>query len=203
MKKLFSISAFLLLFATVHAQFFQGWGFFVGGTAGRQKWFTQANDANPKQKFLLRYNAEVFGEFGSSPDFRWVSELQYNVKGTKFEVGDTKYKYANQYAAWNNYLMVRKEMLSIIPYAKIGPRMEYVFKSPQDFKKFHITGAIGAGVEWVAFGPVAFITEAWWVPDLTKSFNANGSGIKQHCWELRVGLKFSHSTGESCPKVYN
>ena len=202
MKKLIACSGFLLLFVTANAQFFQGWGIMAGGTAGRQKWFTQFPDGDPKQKFLLRYNAEVFGEFGPHPTFRWVSELQYNVKGTRYEVNGNKVKYANQYAAWNNYLMIRKEMLSIIPYAKIGPRAEYVFSSPQDFKKFHITGAVGAGVEFVAFGPVAFITEAWWVPDLTKSYNANDFGIKQHCWELRVGLKFGHSSGESCPKVY-
>src|SRR6266498_3982459 len=104
MKKLFACFVFFMLFATANAQFFQGWGFFVGGTAGRQKWSTQANEGNPKQKFLLRYNAEVFGEFGSHPTFRWVSELQYNVKGTRYEVNGNKVKYANQYAAWNNYL---------------------------------------------------------------------------------------------------
>lgn len=175
----------------------------AGGTLGRQKWYnTLAPDAEPKHKFLLRYNAEVFGEFCANPTFRWVTELQYNVKGSKREVDGNKEKFINQYAAWNNYLMIRKEMYAIIPFVKIGPRAEYVFSSPQGFKKFHFTGALGAGIEFVAYGRVKFITEAWWVPDLTKSYNEPDFAIKQHAWELRVGMKFTVSSGESCPKVY-
>jgi hypothetical protein len=201
MKKFISLAILFLSLSTLHAQFFQGWGIMAGATAGRQKWYTQ--DANePKQKFLLRYNAEVFGEFIDHPTFRWVTELQYNVKGSKRVTDNTTEKFVNQYAAWNNYLMIRKEFFAIIPYVKIGPRLEYVFSSPQDFTKFHVTGAAGAGVEFVAYGPVKFITEAWWVPDLTKSYNQADFGIKQHAWELRVGLKFTVHTGESCPKVY-
>jgi hypothetical protein len=201
MKRLLTCIGFFFLLATANAQFFQGWGIMAGGTLGRQHWYTQTN-ATPKHKYLLRYNAEVFGEFGSSPTFRWVTELQYNVKGSKQEINDQKIKYINQYAAWNNYLMIRKELYAIIPYMKVGPRAEYVFKSDQDFNKFHITGALGAGIEFVAYGPVKFITEAWWVPDLTRSYNVADFGIKQHAWELRIGLKFSGRTGEACPKVY-
>ncbi|CAN5165176.1 hypothetical protein BH09BAC5_BH09BAC5_24390 [soil metagenome] len=201
MKKFLFSLGFIFFTFSVSAQFFQGWGIMAGGTLGRQKWFTMLPDATPKHKFLLKYNAEIFGEFGSNPTFRWVSELQYNVKGSKLEINGEKFKYVNQYAAWNNYLMIRKELFAIIPYAKIGPRAEYVFSSDQSFKKFHFTGALGAGIEFVAYGPVKFITEAWWVPDLTKSYNEPDFGIKQHCWELRIGLKFAVSHGEACPKA--
>lgn len=196
MKKFLSILIFSLAITFLHAQFYQGWGFFVGATEGRQKWKTQFDE--PKQKFLLRYNAEIFFEFIDNPTFRWVTEGQYNVKGSKREVNGTTEKYVNQYAAWNNYLMIRHEMFAIIPYAKIGPRLEYVFSSPQGFNKFHVTGAVGAGIEFVAYGPVKFITEAWWVPDATHSYNVADFSIKQHCWELRVGLKFA-PRGGSCP----
>lgn len=202
MKRLLSILILTCSLTVLHAQFFQGWGIMAGGTLGRQKWFTQVPDATPKHKYLLRYNAEVFAEFGSHPTFRWFTELQYNVKGSKQEIDGTKIKYVNQYAAWNNYLMIRKEMYAIIPYAKIGPRAEYVFATDQDFNRIHFTGALGAGIEFVAYGPVKFITEAWWVPDIGKSYNVADFGIKQHCWELRVGIKFTGRTGESCPKVY-
>lgn len=205
MKRLLTCIGFLLLLTTANAQFFQGFGIMAGGTLGRQKWETEIY-TQPKQKHLLRYNAEIFAEFGSHPTFRWVTELQYNVKGTKAEYENPNIgvvKYQNQYAAWNNYLMIRKEMFAIIPYVKIGPRAEYVFNSDQAFNKFHFTGALGAGVEFVAYGPVKFITEAWWVPDATKSYSdANFGSIKQHCWELRIGLKFTGRTGEACPKVY-
>ncbi|MEO5645019.1 MAG: hypothetical protein ABIQ40_11030 [Bacteroidia bacterium] len=201
MKRLLTCLGFLLLLSTANAQFFQGFGIMAGGTLGRQKWQTQLNE-DFKHKYLLRYNAEIFAELGSHPTFRWVTELQYNVKGSKFVTSDQTTKFVNQYAAWNNYLMIRKELFAIIPYVKVGPRAEYVFKTDQDFKKLHFTGALGAGIEFVAYGPVKFITEAWWVPDLSKSYNTAGFEIKQHAWELRVGIKFTGRTGEACPKVY-
>ncbi|HTF02674.1 MAG TPA: outer membrane beta-barrel protein [Bacteroidia bacterium] len=194
---------FLLISVSSFAQFFQGWGIMAGGTLGRQYWYYDEPIGKEKQKYLLRWNGEVFAEFGHHPTFRWVTELQYNAKGTKREeVDGSTTKYLNHYAAWNNYLMIRKEMFAIIPYVKIGPRLEYVVSSPQDFKKFHLTGSLGAGVEFVAFGPVRFITEAHWVPDLSRSY-VGVPDIKQHAWELRVGLKFPFGGGgEACPPVY-
>ena len=198
MKKFLAILFFTCSLSILQAQFYQGWGFMLGATEGRQKWYTQVPDGEPKQKFLLRYNGEIFFEFIDNPTFRWVTEVQYNVKGSKRKTNNSTEKFVNQYAAWNNYLMIRREMYAIIPYAKIGPRLEYVFSSPQGFNKLHVTGAAGAGIEFVAYGPVKFITEAWWVPDLTKSYNVPDFGIKQHCWELRIGLKFA-PRGGSCP----
>lgn len=204
MKRLVACFGFLLLLTSASAQFFQGFGIMAGGTLGRQKWETIGTVGPPKQKYLLRYNAEIFAEFGSHPTFRWVTELQYNVKGTKAMYPDPigTMKFQNQYAAWNNYLMIRKELYAIIPYVKVGPRAEYVISSDQSFKKIHFTGSLGAGVEFVAYGPVKFITEAWWVPDVTKSYSDDLGSVKQHAWELRVGLKFTGRTGEACPKVY-
>src|SRR6476620_5267830 len=118
MRKLLLFS-FLNIGITTKAQFFQGWGFFVGATDGRQVVKIDEPKTKEKSKYLLRYNAEVFGEFGQDPFLRWVSELQYNVKGAKWEYPSGDVKEVNQYFAWNNYLMYRYEMVSIIPYAKI------------------------------------------------------------------------------------
>jgi len=203
MKRLFFFAG-LLISLSSSAQFFQGWGIMAGGTLGRQYWFYDEPVGKEKQKYLLRYNGEVFAEFGPHPVFRWVTEVQYNVKGTKHpEVDGSTTKFVNQYVAWNNYLMIRKEMFAIIPYVKIGPRLEYVVSSPQDFNKFHVTGSVGAGVEFVAYGPVKFITEAHWVPDATRSYTETQPEISQHAWELRIGLKFAYGGGgEACPGVY-
>ncbi|MBI3512079.1 MAG: hypothetical protein HY064_15585 [Bacteroidetes bacterium] len=207
MKRFLSILFLLSLPAIIQAQFFQGWGIMAGGTLGRQKWKWVDPAAKDKSKYLLRYNGEVFAEFFDNPTYRWVTELQYNVKGAKWKSipgssgGSTTLTEQNQYIAWNNYLMIRQELVSIIPYAKVGPRLEYVFSSPQSFSKIHVCPAAGVGVEFVAFGPVALITEAWWVPDVLHSYKDSNLTIKQHCWELRVGIKFSPG-GESCPKVY-
>lgn len=199
MKRIFFTAVFFSLATFASAQFFQGWGIMAGGTLGRQNYLYHNPDSKDRSKYLLRYNGEIFAEFGYHPTFRWVTELQYNVKGAKWNEGGSTVKYQNQYAAWNNYLMVRKELYSVIPYFKIGPRAEYVFSSDQNFSKFHITGAAGAGVEFVAFGPVKFITEAWWVPDATQSYKSDPLSIKQHCWELRVGIKIGKRGDATCP----
>jgi hypothetical protein len=199
MKRILLIAG-LLISVSSFAQFFQGWGIMAGGTLGRQYWYYDEPAGRVKQKYLLRWNGEVFAEFGNHPTFRWVTELQYNAKGTKVPLEDGRDdRLLNHYGAWNNYLMIRKEFFSLIPYIKIGPRLEYVVSTPQNFTKFHMTASAGAGVEFIAFGPVKFITEAHWVPDATQSFEGNPD-IKQHAWELRVGLKFSRR-GESCPGV--
>jgi hypothetical protein len=199
MKRILLVAG-VLISVSSFAQFFQGWGIMAGGTLGRQYWFYDEPAGRVKQKYLLRWNGEVFAEFGNHPTFRWVTELQYNAKGTKVPLEDgSDDRLTNHYGAWNNYLMIRKEFFSVIPYVKIGPRLEYVVSSPQNFSKFHMTGSVGAGVEFIAFGPVKFITEAHWVPDATQSFEGMPD-IDQHAWELRVGLKFSRR-GESCPGV--
>jgi hypothetical protein len=199
MKKLGLFLFFCISSWALHAQIFQGFGIMAGATAGRQKWLYYNPDFKVRQKFLIRYNAEIFAEFGMHPTFRYVTELQYNVKGTKQETPAGTNKFQNQYGAWNNYLMIRREFFMVIPYAKIGPRLEYVFASDNDFTPFHITGSAGAGVEFVAYGPVKFITEFHWVPDLTKSFKSDPLVIKQHCWELRVGIKFGRRGSALCP----
>lgn len=199
MKRLFLIAG-IFIATTSFAQFFQGWGIMAGGTLGRQYWYYDEPVGKEKQKCLLRWNGEVYAEFFAHPTFRWVTELQYNAKGTKhIEPDGSKTKFLNHYAAWNNYLMIRKELYMIIPYVKVGPRLEYVVSTPQNFNKFHMTGSVGAGVEFVAYGPIKFITEAHWVPDATRSFEGSPD-IKQHCWELRVGIKFGKQ-GSVCPGV--
>lgn len=196
MKRILVIAA-ILISTGAFAQFFQGWGVMAGGTLGRQYWYYDEPVGKERQKYLLRWNGEIFAEFFAHPTYRWVTELQYNAKGTKEVVsGD---KPLNHYAAWNNYLMIRKEMYMIIPYVKIGPRLEYVVSTPQNFSKFHMTGSVGAGVEFVAYGPVKFITEAHWVPDATRSYTG-APDIKQHAWELRVGIKIGRR-GTTCPGV--
>lgn len=184
----------------MNAQFYQGWGLFAGVTAGKQHEKTFDPKFKDKSAFLLRYNAEAFAEFVDDPFFRWVSELQYNVKGAKWKYPSGTDKYVNQYICWNNYLMVRDEMVSIIPYVKVGPRLEYNFATNQTlaFEKFHVAGAIGAGVEFVPFSGVGFITEAFYVPDLLHSYKDAYGFINQNCWELRVGIKFGRRGG-SCP----
>jgi hypothetical protein len=198
MKKIFLFSA-LLLGLTANAQFFQGWGLMGGATYANQKWLYPETGGKDKLKYLLRWNGEVFAEFGAHPTFRWVTELQYTRKGAKLETPTGTTKFQNDYAAWNNYLMIRREFFSVIPYVKVGPRLEYVLQSDQNFTPFHATGSIGAGVEFVSFGKLKFLTEFHYVPDLTRSASNPLVTIKQPSFELRVGIKFGKAGNATCP----
>lgn len=195
---------FVTLFSAqhLHAQFFQGWGIMGGLTLGNQKWSSSTLElATPKTKRLLRFNGELFAEFIDNDHFRWVTEAQFNMKGTKTDGFGQTVKYTNNIIAWNNYLKIRQETYRFIPYILVGPRLEYTLSSPQNFTKFHITGSAGVGTEVVSFGRVKFLTELHYVPDFTRSFASEPFDIKQKVWELRVGLKFTMG-GESCPPVY-
>lgn len=197
--KTFAFTAMLLLGTVAKAQFFQGFGIMGGATYSNQKWLYPESGGKDKLNYILRWNAEVFAEFGAHPTFRWVTELQYNGKGAKMDTPTGTTRFKNNYAAWNNYLMIRKELFSIIPYLKVGPRLEYVFKTDQSFTPFHATGSIGAGVEFVSFGKLKFLTEFHYVPDLTRSASNPLVTIKQPAFELRVGLKFGKAGNATCP----
>ncbi|TND01033.1 MAG: hypothetical protein FD123_4305, partial [Bacteroidetes bacterium] len=170
-----------------------------------QRWFMQqadGSDMEAKTKRLLRFNGEIFAEFIGHDNIRWVTEAQFNMKGTKTDGFGVKQNWSNNVIAWNNYLKIRQETYSLIPYVLFGPRLEYTLQTPQDFSKFHVTGSVGAGTEIVSFGRVKFLTEIHYVPDFTRSFQSDPLDIKQKVWELRVGVKFVPKSGEDCPPVY-
>lgn len=192
----------LLMQVSASAQFFQGWGLMGGITYSNQKWKYSGEFPNEKLKYVLRFNGELFAEFGKNDHFRWVTELQYTQKGARRDLPDgTRQRFANDYAAWNNYLMVRREFLWVIPYVKVGPRLEYLVSSNQvpAFKTFHPTGSVGIGVEFVAYSRVKFLTEFHYVPDLSYSFESDLVKIRQPAFELRIGIKFGKKGTTTCP----
>lgn len=195
--KLFIVFAALLPAFTAQAQLVNGVGVMGGLTYSRQKWYMPEEDI--KQKYLLRYNGEVFVEWFSHDYIRVVSELQYNMKGTK--VRETGEKYKLDYFAFNNYLKLRSELYSIIPYFLVGPRVEYTFRSNQaGSKPLHFGWSAGAGFETVSFGPVCFLTELHYNRDINYAGRTDFLDYKNRAWELRVGLKYKFSDpSNDCP----
>lgn len=204
----------LLLALTSKAQFINGFGLTAGGTYARQIWEYTDTDMKLKKKYLFGLNGSAFLEFFQHDYIRWVSEIQFNQKGTTERIstpeGDKKYKNRTNYLCWNNFLKIRYEMYRIIPYILAGPRVEYLIsKKPQvyhpiinDFKKLHFSWSVGAGVEFVSFGPVKFFTEAHYNPDFTDAYKLDPLKIRNQAWELRIGLKYVRKTREDCPPVY-
>lgn len=211
MKRAFQkrvLITFLMLLTAfaAEAQLVSGIGAFAGVTYSRQKWYIQEPSETLRQKYLLRYNGEVFMEWFSHDNIRLVTELQYNMKGTKERVTGEKFKL--DYFAFNNYLKLRHELFAIIPYVLVGPRVEYTFKSSEmGSQPFHFGWSGGVGFETVSFGQLAFITEAHYNPDITYAgknalFGPSLYDYKNRAWELRVGLKFNFREKNDCPPTY-
>ena len=104
------------------------------------------------------------------------------------------------YLCFNNYLKIRKELLYVIPYALIGPRLEYKLSGgssspelPGSFIPLHLSMAIGAGVEFVAYGPFKLFVEGFYNPDLMKAYSSGAMAVRNNALELRVGVKYVFS----------
>jgi opacity protein-like surface antigen len=207
MKKSVVISILILSFFSGRAQFLNSVGITGGVSYSNQKFLFRDPDEIIKKKYKWGFNGSVFAEFFSHDYVRWVSEIQYNQKGSKDKQADTTYRNKLQYLSWNNYLKLRYEMFAIIPYVLIGPRLEYNLKqrmqTPEataSFLKLHVSPAVGAGVEFVSYSQIKFFVEAFYNPDfpIQDAYIQPELHIRNINWELRVGVKYEFLSRESC-----
>lgn len=207
MKKCVAIGLFILSFFSGRAQFLNSIGITAGASYSTQKFLYRDPDELIKKKYKWGVNGSVFAEFFSHDYVRWVSEFQYNQKGSKDKQVDTTYRNRLEYISWNNYLKVRYELFSIIPYILIGPRLEYNLKERMQtpglngtFLKLHVSPAIGAGIEFVSYGQIKFFVESFYNPDfpLQDAYIRPELHIRNINFELRVGLKYEFISKESC-----
>ena len=206
-KKIILFSATLLFFVQAKAQLLNSIGITAGVSAGNQKFYFYDPIAISRKKYIVGFNASVFGEFFSHDYARWVTEIQYDQKGSIDKQPDgNNYPNHLSYLSWNNYLKLRYEMYSIIPYVMIGPKLEYTLAqgttSPaitRPFLKVHVSGAFGGGVEFVSFTNFKFLVEAFYNPDMMPAYVRSGMHAKNKNIELRVGLKYEFGgQKESC-----
>ena len=196
---------FILYSFSSNAQFVSGIGATGGITYAREKWSYTNPLRIEKKNFLLGFNGSLFVEFFQHDYLRWVSELQYNQKGTIEQLNSGDVKDRLQYLSFNNFLKARYELLDVIPYVLIGPRVEYLLSaSPQtDFNKIHVGVSVGAGAELVAYSNFKFFAEMHYNSDILNAYNKNSLSIKNTAFELRIGLKYAiKKRRESCPPVY-
>jgi hypothetical protein len=211
MKKIFLILPIILIALSGQAQFVNAIGITAGVSASKQNFYFVKPDAIAKKQFKLGVNGSVFVEFFSHKYVRWVSEIQYNEKGSVDRQPAAKFKNKLSYVCWNNYLKLRYEMFNIIPYLLAGPRLEYKIiqktTSPpitSGFVPLHLSAAVGAGVEFVSYGNIKFFVEGFYNPDLKKynvamAYLTPPLNIQNINIELRVGLKYQfRNRGEEC-----
>lgn len=197
MKKVFSFIIILSIAFQCKSQFVNSLGITVGVSAGNQKFFFFDPNAISRKKYVFGFNASVFGEFFTKDHARWVSEFQFNQKGAKDKEPEGTYRNKLQYICWNNYLKLRYETYSMIPYILIGPRLEYRFTqsigSPSitnGFRTLHVSGAVGLGTEFISFTNFKFLVEAFYNPDIMSAEVQPGLHVKNKNLELRIGVKY-------------
>lgn len=206
MKKLVLIAVVLLSTFQSNAQFLNGIGITVGGTAANEKFKFHEPLSISRKSYIFGFNASVFLECLSHDNVRWITEIQYNQKGSTDKRPEANYANELQYLSWNNYLKFRYEMYSIIPYVMVGPRLEYTLSqgtsSPEisgAFLPLHVSAAVGGGLELVSFTNFKFFAEGFYNPDIMPAYIDPSLHINNKAFELRVGLKYEFAgRKESC-----
>jgi len=206
MRKLILFCFFLVVAIQCKAQFFNSIGITGGVSFGNQKFYFKDPSSLSRKKYFIGFNGSFFAEFFSADYARWVSEIQYNQKGAIDNQPEAKYTNRLHYLSWNNYLKLRYELYSIIPYLLIGPRLEYNLiqstSSPTitgNFLKLHVSPAIGAGVEFVSFYNFKFFVEGFYNPDLIMpAYVRPELHVRNKNFELRVGVKYEFGSRGSC-----
>lgn len=187
-------SSFLI---SLRAQFLNAVGITGGVTFSNERWNDKVLNTSERKKYIFGFNGSVFVEFFSHDYFRWVSEIQFNQKGSMDKTPDANYPTRMDYLCFNNYLKFRYELLDVIPYIIVGPRIEYKLSGgstsprvPGSFVPLHVSLAAGVGTELVAYGPIKFFVEAFYNPDLTKAYHTDFMDVKNNAFEARIGVKY-------------
>lgn len=206
LRKILVAGMMCLLITQARSQFVNSIGLTVGGTAANQKFFFYDPGAISAKKYVFGLNASVFGEFMSRDYVRWVSEIQFNQKGSIDKQPEANYANRLQYISWNNYLKIRYELYSCIPYILIGPRLEYdltqATASPTITGKFlplHVSLAVGGGAELITYSNWKFFAEAFYNPDVMPAYVRPELHVLNKAIELRVGVKYQFGKArEAC-----
>jgi len=205
MKKIFFIFCLFFHVYFCSAQFVNGFGLMGGVSYGNEKFAFSKPSAIEHKKYLFGFNGNAFVEFLNTDYVRWITEFQYNEKGSVDKQPTGNYTNKLQYGCFNNYLKIRKELYSIIPYILLGLRAEYVINqhttSPAITDKFtsvHASPAVAAGIEFVSYSNITFLMEAFYNPDIAYAYQTEPLNIYNKNFEFRVGLKYSFGQRQTC-----
>ncbi len=197
MKKTLLISFLFLQIFQSNSQIINGFGITAGATLANQKFISKSPLAIDNKNYLLGYNGSFFIEYFYHDYFRWVTEVQYNQKGSTDQQTSGKYINKLQYASWNNYLKIRYEMYAIIPYILIGPKLEYNISQDitssgitNTFLPLHMSAVGGVGVEFVSYWDLKIFIEALYNPDVMPAYQTKSMSIFNKDFEVRMGLKY-------------
>jgi hypothetical protein len=204
-KTLFTVCLFFSVYFC-SAQLINGFGLTGGISYGNEKFaFGKPLSTIENKKYVLGFNGSAFVEFFNWDYVRWITEFQYNEKGSKDQQSTGTYTNKLRYGCFNNYLKLRVELYRIIPYILVGPRVEYAITqsttSPaitDEFVPLHVSPAVGAGIEFVSYGNLKFLIEAFYNPDFYSAYVTDALDVYNKNFEFRIGLKYVPGKRSTC-----
>ena len=180
------------------AQFLNSIGATAGITYGNQRYDGVVPKFTDRSAYLLGYNGALFFDLVQDKFVHWHLEFQYNQKGGVDGTGLPGYSDKLTYLSCNNYFKVQFELLNIIPYFFVGPNLDYLFQQNtvnnpliKKYELLHVGAAVGAGFEFVSYGPLKFLTEGLYNPDILPAAQNNDLKMTNHDFQLRIGLRLS------------
>jgi len=190
MKRIVWLLVFCSVFSTcVQAQFIKGFGLTLGGTASWQKWKDQETGKTARGKFIFGGNGAVFAEMIDHEYYRWQSEIQFMMKGSKRTMAADRVNL--QYLCWGNYLKLRQELYDVTPYLLLGPKVEYLLNTSfPGFKQIHPVLFSALGMEFLYNRPFIWLVELGYDWDISPAMNTEKYRVKNNALILRAGIKW-------------
>lgn len=217
MKKAFTILLVFMCGVFLQAQVVKSISVNSGMVWSTQKYDYKDNNFDLPGEYRTGFHIGFAVEFLHHEYFSILTELGYAQKGFKLEadittpdspeggLGTMVLKYRYSYAYLSPMFKVRKEFGGFVPYAFIGPRLDYQLDYPSDvfskesaryFNDFIFGMTYGLGLEYM-FGPVGVGLIFQHQYDFTLVYHheleegyASGLDIKNNAFILDLGVKY-------------
>lgn len=168
-KVMLTLLSVLFISPIIHGQVLKGYGIKTGLSFSTQNWFYENPDFEIKNDYKTGLNISMNLEWFSNDHFSLLTDVGYIQKGYKNEImmttpdnpenGPLETVYSRfDYLYFSPQLKIRKEFNALIPYAFVGPRIDYQlpYKSDidlsaidKDFKEILFGLDYGVGIQYV------------------------------------------------------
>ena len=174
--------------AVTQAQFFKGVGVMAGPGMAWQKWKVDSLNKTVRGKMALKFHAALFAEMVDHPYFRYQTEFQWVMKGSR--QAPVLDNVSLQYFSWGNYFKLRQELYDVTPYILLGPKIDYLLASNlTGFRRFHPAFYSAIGIEFLYTRPWILLAEAGIENDLFLSYKQYPLKARNNLLLLRLGIK--------------
>ncbi len=200
-----TVSFFLFCLPCVYAEVVSGYGVKTGLAMANQEFnYTAGFDLDTKNR--TGFDFGLFVEWFDLQSFSGLTEVHYVQKGMIEEdvrtnewglpVGTIKFNHQVDYLSIPLLVKITQKTKHLSPYLCVGPRFDFLlgYKSKlmkaiyDKFKNMDTGGTVAVGVE-SRTRPIKMLLELRYSPDLTFAYQTDLLKVKNHSFELLLGLK--------------